>query len=83
MASNVVKCSADGETPIPSIFTRDDYTMAGMGNSVYEDNISLASRMGSQCVALELFQDATLNKPLNKPLVSRRGLGYTDPILRK
>jgi len=37
LASYAVKCSEDGETPIPSTFTREDYTMAGMDNSDYAD----------------------------------------------
>ena len=65
---------------MPSTFTRDDYTMAVMDNSVYE---SLSGTMGSHYAALELFQDATLNKPLYKHLVSRIGLGYAEPTLQK
>ena len=51
LASYVAKWSADGETPIPSTFTRDEYIMAGMANSVYEDTSSLSGTMGSHYAA--------------------------------
>ena len=57
MTSYAVKWLADGETPIPSSFTRDDYTIAGL------DKSPLSGTMGSHYVALVLFQDATLNRP--------------------
>ena len=62
-----------------------DYTMALMDNSSYADKSSLSDTVDSHDAAsLDLlFQDATLNKPLNKSSVSNTGLIYTDPILRK
>ena len=82
LASYAVKCSENGEIPIPSTFTRDDYTMAGMDNSDYADKSSLSGTEGSHYAALVLFQDATLNKPLHKPPVSSTGLSYSDSILQ-
>ena len=79
LASYAVKCSADGETPMPSNFTRDDYTMADMANSDYAGKSSLSETMGSHYAYLVLFQDATLNRGLNKPSSSSTGLSYTDP----
>ena len=83
LASYAVKCLEEGETHIPSTFTRDNYTMADMDNSDYADKSSLSGTMDSHYSALALFQDATLNKTLNKPPVSSTGLSYTDRILRK
>ena len=57
--------------------------MAHMDNSSYADKSSLSDTVDSHDAALLLFQDATLNKPLNKSSVSNTGLIYTDPILRK
>ena len=57
--------------------------MAHMDNSSYADKSSLSDTVDSHDAALLLFQDATLNKPLNKSSVSSTGLIYTDPILRK
>ena len=57
--------------------------MAHMDNSSYADKSSLSDTVDSRDAALLLFQDATLNKPLNKPSVSNTGLIYADPILRK
>lgn len=82
LASYAVKCSENGETPIPSTFTREDYTMAGMDNSDYADKSSLSGTEGSHYAALVLFQDATVNRPLNKPPVSTTGLTCADPKLR-
>ena len=61
--------SADGETPIPITFTRDDYTMTDMDNSDCADKLSLSETIGSHYAALVLFPDATLNRRLNKPSV--------------
>ena len=69
---------------MPSTFTREDYTMAGMDYSDYADKSSL---FGTRCshyvatVALALFQDATLNMPLQKPPASSIGLNHTNPIM--
>ncbi len=82
LASYTVKCSENGETPIPSTFTREDYTMAGMDNSDYADKSSLSGTESSHYAALVLFQDATVNKPLFKPPVSSTGLSRTKPILK-
>jgi hypothetical protein len=82
LVNYAVKCSEDGETPIPSTFTREDYTMAGMDNSDYADKSSLSGTEGSHYAALVLFQDATVNRPLYKPPVSSTGLNHADPILR-
>ena len=68
---------------IQSSFNRDDYTMAHMDNSSYADKSSQSDTVDSHDAALLLFQDRTLNKPLNKSSVSNTGLIYTDPILRK
>ena len=64
-------------------FNRADYTMAHMDNSSYADKSSLSDTVDSHNAALLLFQDATLNKPINRSSVSNTGLIYTDPILRK
>ena len=68
---------------IQSSFNRDDYTMAHMDHSSYADKSLLSDTVDSHDAALLLFQDATLNKPLNKYSVSNTGLIYSDPILRK
>ena len=57
--------------------------MAHMDNSSYADKSSLSDTVDSHDAALLLFQDATLNKPLNTSSVSSTGLIYMDPILRK
>ena len=59
--------------------------MAHMDNSSYADKSSLSDTVDLHDAALlpVLFQDATLNKPLNKSSVSNTGLIYTDQILRK
>ena len=57
--------------------------MAHMDNSSYADKSSLSDTVDSHDAALLLFQDATLNKPLNTSSVPSTGLIYTDPILRK
>ena len=57
--------------------------MAHMDNSSYADKSSLSGTVDSHDAAVLLFQDATLNKPLNKSSVSNTGLVYTDPILRE
>ena len=57
--------------------------MAHMDNSSYADQSSLSDTVDSHDAALLLFQDATLNKPLDKSSVSSTGLIYPDPILRK
>ena len=57
--------------------------MAHMDNSSYADKSSLSDTVDSHDSALLLFQDATLNKPLNTYSVSSTGLIYTDPTLRK
>ena len=44
--------------------------MAHMDNSSYADKSSLSDTVDSHDAALLLFQDATLNKPLNKSSVS-------------
>ncbi|KAH3861172.1 hypothetical protein DPMN_024100 [Dreissena polymorpha] len=67
LASYAVKCSEDGETPIPSTFTKEDYIMAGMDNSDYADKSSISGTEGSHYAALVIFQDATVNRPLSKP----------------
>ena len=74
LANYTVKLSEDGETPIPSTFTREDYTMAGMDNSDYADKLSLSGTQGSHYAALVLFQDVKINRPLHKPPVSSTGL---------
>ena len=82
LANYAVKCSGDGETPMPSTFTRDDYVMGGMDNSDYADKSSLSGTHGSHYAASVLFQDATVNRPLSKPPVSSTGLSNTNPFLR-
>ena len=69
---------------MPSTFTRDDYTMAGMDFSDYADRSSLFGTRSSHyvaTVALVLFQDTTLNMPLQKQPASSIGLNHTDPII--
>ena len=70
---------------MPSTFARDDYTMAGMDYLDYADKSSLSGTRGSHyyvaTVALALFQDATLNMPLQKPPASSIGLNHTNPIM--
>ncbi|KAH3796632.1 hypothetical protein DPMN_150201 [Dreissena polymorpha] len=46
LASYAVKCSEDGETPILSSFTKDDYIMAGMENSDYAVKSSISGTEG-------------------------------------
>ncbi|KAL8619946.1 hypothetical protein ACOMHN_015228 [Nucella lapillus] len=82
LASYSVKCSEDGETPIPSTFTREDYAMGGMDNSDYADKSSLSGTESSHYAALVLFQDATVSNPLQKPSVSSTGLSRAEPVLQ-
>ena len=84
LPNNDVKCSEDKEPPMPSTFSREDYTMAGMEYSKYADKSSLFGTRGlhyAATAALVLFQDATLNMPLQKPPASSIGLNHTDPII--
>ena len=82
LASYTVKCSEDGQTPLPSTFTKGDYTMGGMDNSDYADKSSLFGTEGSHYAALVLFHDATVNRPLSEPPVSSSGISRAHPILR-
>ena len=47
-----LKLSANGETPLPSTFTINDYTRAGKDNSVHDDKSSPSGMMGSHYAAL-------------------------------
>ena len=82
LASYAVKCSEDGETPIPNTFTIEDYIMVGLDNSDYADKSSISGTEGSHYAALVVFQDATVNRPLSKPTVSITGMSRAHPILK-
>ncbi|KAH3789794.1 hypothetical protein DPMN_167982 [Dreissena polymorpha] len=82
LASYAVKCSEDGETPIPSTFTKEDYIMAGMDNSDYADKSSISGTEGSNYAALVVFQDATVNRPNSKPTVFITVISRAHPILK-
>ena len=59
-------------------------TLWHMNYSDYADKSSLSGTRGSHYVAtvsLILFQDATLNMPLQKPPASSIGLNHTDAIM--
>ena len=83
LAKYNVKCSEDEETPIPSTFTREDYTIAGMDNSDYADKSSLSATQRSHYAALVLLQEAVINRPLHEPSVSSTGLSCCDSFLTK
>ena len=79
-----MKCSEDKEPPIPSTFTREDYTIAGMEDSKYADESSLFGTRGlhyAATAALVLLQDATFNMQLQKQPASSIGLNHTDQII--
>ncbi|KAH3809608.1 hypothetical protein DPMN_137982 [Dreissena polymorpha] len=80
--SYAVKCSEDGETPIPSTFTKEDYIISGMKNSDYADKSSISGTEGPHYAALVVFQDATVNMPLSEPTVSNTGISNEHPILK-
>ncbi|KAH3734225.1 hypothetical protein DPMN_040664 [Dreissena polymorpha] len=82
LASFAVKCSEDGETQIPSTFTKEDYIMAGMDNSDYSDKSSISGTEGSHYAALVVFQDATVNRHQSKLTVSNTGISRAHPILK-
>ncbi|KAH3716801.1 hypothetical protein DPMN_059530 [Dreissena polymorpha] len=42
-ASYALKCSEDGETPIPSAFTKEDYIIARMDNPNYAGKSSIST----------------------------------------
>ncbi|KAH3786936.1 hypothetical protein DPMN_165054 [Dreissena polymorpha] len=72
----------DGETPIPSTFTKEDYIMAGMDNSDYADKSPISGTEGLHYAALVVFQDATVNRPLSKPPVFKTVISRAHPILK-
>ncbi|KAH3840203.1 hypothetical protein DPMN_113648 [Dreissena polymorpha] len=81
-ASYAVKCSEDGETPIPNTFTIEDYIMVGLDNSDYADKSSISGTECSHYAALVVCQDATVNRPLTKPPVSNIGISRAHSILK-
>ncbi|KAH3705182.1 hypothetical protein DPMN_080248 [Dreissena polymorpha] len=64
LASYALKCSEDGENPISSTFTKEDYSI---DNSDFADKSSIYGTEGLNDAALVVFQDATVNRPLPKP----------------
>ena len=66
---------------MPSTLTRTDHTLAGMDNSDYTDKSSLSSMKIPHYAALDLSQDATLNKPKSKRPVSETGINRSDTVL--
>ena len=66
LASYAIKASSDGETPLPTTFTEDDWIMGGMDNADYNDRSSLSGKESQHYAAMVLFQDSTEKPPLKK-----------------
>ena len=71
----------DGEVPLSSNLTTDDYTEGMMDISNYLDRVSLFGSGMKNYTSGAFAQDATRNKPARKPPVSETGLKASEPLL--
>ena len=88
--------SQNGKVPIPSHFTRSNFTMGAFDNADYSDESSLAGTDSKHYASMVLFQDArekSLAKPVSTISVSKTvsssnhlpcqvDVPYEKPLLR-
>ena len=81
LASFAINLAKNGEVPIPSNLTTDDFTEGMLDNSNYLDKASLSGTEMKNYSSAALVQDATRSKPARKPPVSQTGLKVSEPLL--
>ena len=76
LAAYAIQCASTNDTPIPSTFRKDAFTIAAIDNADFVDHLSLSGTESSHATVTVLFQEAHA-VPNSKPPVSSTGLSKT------
>ena len=74
LSSYAILTSTVNNTPLPSHFTRDGFTIAALDNFDFHDNSSLSGTCSTHDTALVLFQDCSSGAAPGKMVISETGI---------